>query len=96
MCCLKKIGLIWLLIHYYYGGDAPPHRAPGRADARTDIALGTAARLLLHGAQLADHGLDVHAARGGGGADVRPGGGVHRRECVGPGRHGAPGWPCCA
>ena len=28
MCRLKKTGLIWLLIHYYYGGDAPP---PGPA-----------------------------------------------------------------
>ena len=44
MCCLKKTGLIWLLIHYYYGGDAPPPWARGRADARTDIALGAAAR----------------------------------------------------
>ena len=59
MCCLKKTGLIWLLIHYYYGGDAPPPWARGRADARTDIALGAAARLPLHGAQLADHGLDL-------------------------------------
>ena len=50
MCCLKKTGLIWLLIHYYYGGDAPPPWARGRADARTDIALGAAARLPLHGA----------------------------------------------
>ena len=43
MCCLKKTGLIWLLIHYYYGGDAPPPWARGRADVRTDIALGAPA-----------------------------------------------------
>ena len=41
--CRKSTGLIWLLIHYYYCGDAPPPWAHGRADARTDIVLGAPA-----------------------------------------------------
>ena len=43
MCCLKKTGLIWLLIHYYYGGDAPPlGPRPSRRQDR-NIALGAVA-----------------------------------------------------
>ena len=46
MCGLKKTGLIWLLIHYYYGGDAPPPWAHGRADTRTEHRAGRPGTLL--------------------------------------------------
>ena len=46
MCCLKKTGLIWLLIHYYYGGYVPPPWARGRADARTEHRAGRPGTLL--------------------------------------------------
>ena len=43
MCRLKKIGLIWLLIHYYYGGDAPPPGPTAEPTPGPNIALGAPA-----------------------------------------------------
>ena len=43
MCCLKKTGLIWLLIHYYYDGDAPPPGPAAEPTPGPNIALGALA-----------------------------------------------------